>query len=323
MSDQAELLRNLVQAAPDVGAKPQLAGTPLVALTGSRTGVGVTTATANIGVALADRGARVLVVDATRERSNMMEIAGARSAGKFTLADALVGKCHIADALVDGPGGMKLLEARRGSFANRKPKSRTDAAKTFSSPWRIGDRNGAATGKELLAVLSSLRAGFDVMLVDTGAGLSQLAQRLWLRAHLVVLVTTSDDAAVMDAYAAAKQHVIGARDASCGNIRLLVNQSENERLADDAHRRLSNCCQRFLQQRMAALPALPRFRNGEDTGVALHPRVWEAPNSDFGHAVLWLARAVEDLLTIEDAGHGKQGLAESFPTTSILHPVIC
>jgi hypothetical protein len=183
--------------------------------------------------------------------------------------------------------------------------------------------------KALMATLKSLRGAYDVIVVDTGAGLTRMARRLWLRAQLVVLVTTDDDAAVMDAYAAMKLHVIGARDASCENIRVLVNQVENDRVADKAHWRLANCCQRFLQQDVAALPALPRWEcedalrhaQGEMASIGRHPRVWESPHTEFGHAALWLGRAIGDLLRIEDAGYGMPGFGVStFPAPCMLHP---
>jgi flagellar biosynthesis protein FlhG len=242
----------------------------------------------NVAAALADHGARILIVDAAGERSNLVEIAGVRLTGEFTLEDALAGRCKVADAVVAGPGGAKLLAARG----------------------RVSERRGDATTghKELLAALKSLRGAFDLMVIDAGSGLSRMARRLWLRAQLVLLVTTSEDGAVMDAYAAMKRHVVGARDATCENIRLLVNQAESDRGAADAHRRLTNCCQRFLGQGVAALPALPRWADCEDASPCWHPRVWETPNSQFGHAVLWLGRAIEDLLRIEDSRCATEGV---------------
>jgi flagellar biosynthesis protein FlhG len=289
MTDQAEQLRSLVQAAPTVGAKPQAVGMPLVVVTGCRAGVGATTVAANIGAVLADQGARVLIVDAAGERSNMTEIVGLRSRGEFALADVLEGKCEAADAIVAGPAGVKLLLALEGKSARRE---------SATSARRIVDRRDAATveHKSLMSALKPLRGAFDVIVIDAGAGLSPAAQRLWLRAPLVVLTTTSDDAAVMDAYAAVKRHVISARGATCENIRVLVNRAENDRAAADAHRRLAKCCQRFLRQNVAALPALPRSEDCEVASVGRHPRVWESPNSEFGHAVMWLGRAIGDVL---------------------------
>lgn len=156
--------------------------------------------------------------------------------------------------------------------------------------------------------LQSLRDDFDVMVIDTGAGLSPLARRLWLRAPLVLLVTTCDDAAVMDAYAAVKLHTTGAGDASCSNVRVLVNQPENDRAAENAHQRLSHCCRRFLRQSVAALPPLPRFDERENASEGLSPRVWESPNTRFGHAALWLGRAVCDVFEEKGLGSGVWGL---------------
>jgi flagellar biosynthesis protein FlhG len=299
MGDQADKLRNLVQAAPVVSAAVG-GGAPIVVVTGCKAGVGATTVAVNVAAVLADRGMRVLVLDADEERSSMAEIAGLRTSSDYTLADAIAGKCSVADAVVAGPGGVKILTARGRVASKRATERRGVAGK--ASEFR---RNSATWDKQLLASLRALRGDYDIIVVDTGAGLSRTARRLWLRAQLALLVTTGDDAAVMDAYAAVKLHVVGARDATCENLRVLVNQVESERAAADAVRRLTNCCQRFLRQSVAALPALPLFGDREDVlrhaptvtaGVRLHPRVWELPDSQFGHAVLWLGRAVGDVM---------------------------
>ena len=56
-------------------------GPPMVVVTGGRAGVGATTVAVNLAAVLADRGERVLVVDAAEERSNLAESAGVRSDG--------------------------------------------------------------------------------------------------------------------------------------------------------------------------------------------------------------------------------------------------
>jgi flagellar biosynthesis protein FlhG len=288
MPDQADNLRHLIHTAPPaVHAAPE--GLPLVVVTGGRAGVGATTVAVNLAAALADRNQRVLVVDAADEGSNIAEIAGVRSAGDHSLADVLDGKCKIAHAVMQGPAGTSLLTIRSRISARRECEFR---------------RNSATWQKRLMSELQLLRDDFDVMVIDTGAGLSPLARRLWLRAQLVLLVTTCDDAALMDAYAAVKLHATGARDASCGSVQVLVNQSENDRAAAEAQQRLSNCCRRFLRQSIAALPPLPRFDDRDEASDGLSPRVWESPNSRFGHAALWLGRAVCDVLEEKGAGAG-------------------
>ncbi len=275
MPDQADHLRHLIQTAAPV-TRAASDGAPSIVVTGARAGVGATTVVVNLGAVLADRAKRVLVVDAAEEGSNMSEIAGVRKRAEHSLADVLSGKCEIADAIMPGPAGMTLIANDRGrrSSADKAQKRR----------------------QQLMAALHSMHHDIDAIVIDTGSGLSPSTQRLWLRAQLVLLVATPDDAAVMDAYAAIKLHTTGARDATTTNIRLLVNMCESDRSAADAHQRLTRCCQRFLRQTVAALPPLPRYDAVENASEGLSPRVWESPNTEFGHAALWLGRAVSDAI---------------------------
>src|SRR6185436_13896117 len=84
-------------------------------------------------------------------------------------------------------------------------------------------------------------------------------------------------------------------------VRLLVNQSDSDYEAVSTHRRLENACQRFLSQSIPALPALPRHFASEFIGASKPPRVWEMPNTPFGHAALWLGRAVSELIGSESS----------------------
>jgi len=139
-----------------------------------------------------------------------------------------------------------------------------------------------------------LRGDVDLIVIDAGSGLTPWTRRYWLRSRLVLLVTTTDGPALMDSYAAIK---LSAADEVAADVRLLVNQCDDERIAADAHRRLSGACQRFLARTVSSLPSLPRHAgsgNGDDRSV---PRVWEAPSTPFGHATMWLGRAVSDLLS--------------------------
>jgi MinD-like ATPase involved in chromosome partitioning or flagellar assembly len=159
----------------------------------------------------------------------------------------------------------------------------------------------------LLGDLESLRGEVDIVVIDAGRGLTAWTRRFWTRAQLVALVTTTDGKAVLDAYAALKQC---STDAIQPSVRLLVNQAESDREADDVQRRMESACQRFLSLSIEALPPLPRSGYDAAASACCMPRVWEMPNSTFGHAALWLGRAVSELLDhrIENAGCGRQGM---------------
>jgi MinD-like ATPase involved in chromosome partitioning or flagellar assembly len=110
-------------------------------------------------------------------------------------------------------------------------------------------------------------------------------------------VTTTEDAALLDTYAAIKQ---GAQDSILSEMRVLMNQCDSERTATALCRRLSAACERFLSRAVPALPALPRHGEPKLVGEPAMPRVWDVPNSPFGHAMLWLGKSVTDLMQLDD-----------------------
>jgi len=148
----------------------------------------------------------------------------------------------------------------------------------------------------LLSSIDSLCDEIDLVVVDAGSGLTAWTRRFWLRAQCVVLVTTADDASVMDAYAAVKG---SSADGIRPVVRLLVNREIDGAAAEDAQRRVQNACRKFLSLSIDALPALPLHGGDFVAGANRGPRVWQEPNSAFARATLWLGRAVGDVLAGE------------------------
>src|SRR6188472_170125 len=118
MSDQAEKLRRLTKegsAPPRAEAAPL----PMVVVAGARNGVGTTTVAVNLAAAIADRGERVLVVDAAEGGNNLADLAGVGRKIEHWLSDLVNGKCDAGDAIVDGPMGLRVLANRGGLSSPR------------------------------------------------------------------------------------------------------------------------------------------------------------------------------------------------------------
>jgi flagellar biosynthesis protein FlhG len=254
----------------------------MVVVTGARGGVGATTVATNLAAVLCDRGERVLLVDATQHGGERIQAAGPRASVVNSLADVISGKCELRDAIVAGPAGALVLLGGSCDKTRRDFASRRDAT-TYSDSRRIVDR--------VVSELQSLEGEFDTVIVDAGHGLSPWSRRFWSAAKLNILVTTAEDAAVLDAYASLKAGLAESPEAP---VKLLVNQTDNDLIARGAQARIENSCRRFLSRGVEALPALP-LHSVNHFGVGLEaPRVWETPNSPFGHAMLWLGRAVDE-----------------------------
>jgi MinD-like ATPase involved in chromosome partitioning or flagellar assembly len=275
MLDQAYTLRQLVQSVP-AAARQERFSPPMIVVAGGRVGVGATTVAANLGAMLADRGERVVLIDGAQQGGDLAEVTGAAPAIERSLDEVVTGDCSAADALAPGPAGTLVLGRRRAGQ-------------------RILDTSRPAQ-QRLFAGLQSLESEAGLLLVDAGSGASPWMRRFWLRAELVIVVTTTEDLALLDSYALIKQN---AGDDDGGDIRVLANQCDSDAVAGEGYRKLSNACQQFLSRSVRALPALPRHVLAVGARENVTPRVWERPNSPFGHAVMWLGRSVSDAMRDE------------------------
>ncbi|MBO4248682.1 AAA family ATPase [Halomicrobium sp. IBSBa] len=142
-------------------------------IAGGKGGVGKTTTAVNVGAALQEAGHDVVVVDADLGMANLGSMLGIEH--HASLHEILAGDAAVSDALTDAPGGLTIIPGEQSleAFADADP-------------------------AKLRKVIKTLRNAYDVVLIDTGAGLShEVAVPLGL-ADGILLVTTPDDVAVGD-----------------------------------------------------------------------------------------------------------------------------
>lgn len=138
--------------ATELHAVPQGISSPLrvISVTSGKGGVGKSNVVVNLGLALAQRGLRVLLIDADLGLGNLDILLGLTP--QFTLQDALASQLKLSEVMVDGPGGLKILPASSGI---------ADLA--------ILDEYQKLF---LLNEMDHYTEDVDVVLIDTGAGIS-------------------------------------------------------------------------------------------------------------------------------------------------------
>ncbi len=250
-------------------------GLPMVAVSGGKGGVGATTVAVNLAASLAERGRRVVLVDAARQHGDLAGVAGVDAGIARSLSEVLAGRCAAADALVPGPAGTLLLA---DGWAPESPPD-----------WSL------SADERLFAELAGLGNLADVLVVDTGSGIAPWTGRLWQRAQLAVVVTTVDDVAVMDSYATIK--LATASLAGETRVRVVANRCDSERTATEVCGRISNVCRRFLGRVVTQLPTLPDHCGEEGDP----PRVWQSPRSPFARSMSQLSGAVGEVLLEPEA----------------------
>ncbi len=188
---------------PEIPSGPAPAPSPrrarVLAITSGKGGVGKTFVSANLAAALARRGERVLVLDADLGLANLDVVLNLFP--KVTLHDVFTGKAALDDAIVPAPGGFSVLLAGSGmvEYSRLTPEVRA----------------------QLLEVIKTLAPRFDRILLDTGAGISDVVLYAVSLADDVALVVTSEPTSMTDAYATVK--VLSSQQRR-GVIQLVVNQ---------------------------------------------------------------------------------------------------
>jgi flagellar biosynthesis protein FlhG len=276
MSDQADGLRQLVmaRAGPAVLAEPPPApepGSPAVArslvLTSGKGGVGTSNLALNLAIALGEYGQRVVLIDADLGLANIDLLCGLAPA--CDLGDVLAGACPLADAIIDGPGEIRMVPGAHGT--------RTLAEALSDAPERLATELGA------------LESTADFLLVDAGSGLGPSIPALAAAADQVVIVTTPEPTSVADAHAAIGRF---RRPHESAILRTVVNQANSAAEAADVLSRLTASSRQFLG--MVVTP-LGHVRSDARVRTAVRrrrPFLVEYPGSVASRGVRRLARTL-------------------------------
>ena len=172
----------------------------VVAVTSGKGGVGKTFVSANLAAALAKRGHRVLVLDADLGLANLDGVLNLYP--KITLHDVFTGKAKLEEAIIRAPGGFSVLLAGSGmvEYSRLTPEVRDD----------------------FLRIMSGLVPHYDVVLLDTGAGISDVVLFAVSLASEVLVVATPEPTSLTDAYATIK---VLASQQKRSSIRVVINQT--------------------------------------------------------------------------------------------------
>ena len=172
----------------------------ITAVTSGKGGVGKTFVSANLAAALAHQGQRVLVLDADLGLANLDVMLNL--APTVTLHEVFTGKGSLDEAIVPAPGGFSALLAGSGmvEYSRMTPEVR----------------------EQLQNVIDRVAPRYDHVLLDTGAGISDVVLYTVSLADDVLVVVTPEPTSMTDAYATIK---VLASTQSRRDILLVVNQA--------------------------------------------------------------------------------------------------
>ncbi len=174
----------------------------VVTVTSGKGGVGKTTATANLGAALADLGCKVVCIDGDIGLRNLDVVLGLENRIVYDLVDVVEGRCRLRQAMIRDK---RLPELYLIPAAQTRDKN-------------------AISPSDMVRLADDLRPEFDWILIDSPAGIERGFRNAVAPADMVVVVTNPEVSAVRDA-----DRIIGLVEAEeKGPARLVINRIKPE-----------------------------------------------------------------------------------------------
>ncbi len=184
-------------------------------------GVGKSNVVINLALAMGKLGRQVLIVDADLGLANIDVLLGLNP--QYNISHVLTGKKTVTDVLIEGPGGITIMPASSG----------VQELTQLSMEQKV----------LFLDLLETIPLRFDVLIIDTGAGISDTVLYFNLMAQEKIVVLTPEPTSLTDGYALIKvlyqKH--GER-----YFRILVNNVEEERQAKTIYGQISRVADHFL-----------------------------------------------------------------------------
>jgi flagellar biosynthesis protein FlhG len=195
--------------------------TRVISITSGKGGVGKTNIVANLGYALSKAGKRVLIMDADLGLANLDVLLGL--APKYNFSHVIMGTKSINEITMKGPGDIRILPASSGI------QELTKLTKEQSI--------------RFLTELDILLDSFDILLIDTAAGISSNVMYFNSTAQEIMVIVSPEPTSITDAYALMK---VLSLKYSQNYFKLIINQSSSEEEALEVYRQLNLVAERFL-----------------------------------------------------------------------------
>ncbi len=282
--DQAEQLRKMMQQAD---SKPKAR---VITVTSGKGGVGKTSISINLAIQLTRLGKRVVVFDADFGLANIEVMLGVRP--QYNLADMMFRGKDLADIITQGEEGISFISG--GS----------------------GIQELASMNREQVMFLTSrliaLDKFADVIIVDTGAGISDSVLEFVLASTEVLLVATPEPTSITDAYALLKalnrKEEFVKEDTS---IKMIANRVKNDAEGLNVYEKMSVVSEKFLNIPITYLGPVPMDDQISKAVMRQKPVSVINPDASSARAIKQIAEKLLELES-EEAVTEKRGMFQLF-----------
>lgn len=253
---------------PAAGGTSDKRGGTIFAVTSGKGGVGKTSVSVNLATQFGKRGYRTIIVDTDLGLANTHILAGIKP--RHTLSDYLEDKAELVEIIETGPQKVKFISGGSG-------------VKEMANLDQIGR-------SRILEAIEELRPYCDVIILDTAAGVSKSVTDFVTISDHTIVVTTSNFAAIADAYGIIKVLV---QEGCTSSLHSVVNRVRSPEEAEQVFAKLKGCTERFLGFELNWLGLLPEDNSVESAVLKRTPFCEAFPNSVATRYVGKLVAALE------------------------------
>ena len=241
--DQAERLRQIVQKQNNNSQSEPTMHTPharIITVTSGKGGVGKSSFSINLALMFRKMGKRAIIFDADFGLANIEVMFGVIP--KYTLADLMFKGKELSEIVTEGPDGVMFVSGGSGIA-------------------RLVNLDKEQV-KRLVGKLSELDSLADVVIVDTGAGISSSVLEFVAASPEVVLVATPEPTSITDSYALLKAlRMFPGFEQDKTKIMLLGNKTNSPKDGVNMYEKLSTVVERFLQMKIEYVGSVPTDDN--------------------------------------------------------------
>ncbi|MEL0586818.1 MAG: MinD/ParA family protein [Candidatus Thiodiazotropha sp. (ex. Lucinoma kazani)] len=241
----------------------------VIAVTGGKGGVGKTNISANMGVALAELGRRVILLDADLGLANLDVVLGMHA--ERNLSHVMRGECSLEEVMVTGPKGLKVIPGASGiqHMAEMSP----------------------AENAGLIHAFSEVANDVDVLLIDTAAGISDLVISFSRAAQEQIVVVCDEPASITDAYAIIK---LLNREHGVSRFRILANMVKSVQEGRDLYNKMCRVTDQYLDVMLTYMGSIPYDEQLRKAVRSQKPVVEAYPRSRVSQAFKNLAKKADN-----------------------------
>ena len=205
----------------------------VIAVTGGKGGVGKTSVSVNLAIAMSGLGHDVTLLDADLGLANIAVLLGLHPLRN--LSHVINGDCNLKDILIEGPKGINIVPAASGV--------------------RMMGQLTPTQHAALVHAFDELADNTDVLLIDTSAGLSESVLSFCSASQEVIIVVCNEPASLTDAYAMIK---ILNQEYGVARFRVLANMADRPDEGRELFIRLAKVTEKFLDVVLDFMGTIPR-----------------------------------------------------------------